>query len=248
MDIKKGIDIFVKAESPPGCGTGTSASVAVALIAALANYNQRELKRYEIAKLAHALETEELKLESGVQDQYAASYGGLNFMEIDYPSVNIIKIEINEKRIYELENQLILVYLSSRSSDKMHKAVIENFLHSNKSTLDSFEIMKNCAYEMRKAIFSDLDEIGQVINTNWEAQKNLHPLMVSPEIKKLEKIAKENGAIGFKCNGAGGGGSATILAGIGRAYKLNKEIIKSGFRILPCKLAFKGVSSFNKQN
>ncbi len=245
MEINSGLDIFVRTDAPPGCGTGTSASVAVALISALAQYSNKPLKKYEIAEIAHKLETEELKLESGVQDQFAATYGGVNFMEIDYPSVNIKNIVIDEKRIRELENQLILVYLSSRSSNVMHKAVIENYMNGQKDTIDSFEIMKNCAFEMKKSIQSaDIREIGNIMNKNWEAQKRLHTLMVNPKIELTEKIAFENGAIGFKCNGAGGGGSVIILAGTGNEFNLKKNLKKNGLVILPTKLDFTGVQTW----
>ena len=245
MDIKSGLDIFVRTDAPPGCGTGTSASVAVALISALAHYSDKPLKKHEIAEIAHKLETEELKLESGVQDQFAAAYGGINFMEIDYPTVKITNIEIDEKRICELESQLILVYLSSRSSNIMHKAVIENYMRAQKDTIESFEIMKNCAFEMKKAIQSaDIREMGEIMNKNWEAQKKLHTLMVNPKIELTEKITFENGAIGFKCNGAGGGGSVIILAGAGNENILKKKLKENGLVILPAKLDFEGVQTW----
>ncbi|MFX1350359.1 MAG: hypothetical protein ACFE92_16940, partial [Promethearchaeota archaeon] len=127
----------------------------------------------------------------------------------------------------------------------MHKAVIDNYKQGDKSTLKSLEIIKNCAYEMREAINSEnLDLIGGVMNKNWEAQKNLHPLMVNPIIKKVERIAKKFGAIGFKLNGAGGGGSATILAALGAQDKLKTKLKKLGFQILPIKLNFKGVQTW----
>ena len=166
MNIEKGLDINVSADAPPGCGTGTSASIAVTLISALSNYNQVDLTNYEIAQLAHKLETEELNLESGVQDQFAASYGGINFMEIDYPDVKTSSVKINDKRIRELESQLILVFLSSRSSSEMHKAVIENYKKKDPNTINSFDVMKNCAWEMKRAIKSDLTIMGEIMNKN----------------------------------------------------------------------------------
>jgi D-glycero-alpha-D-manno-heptose-7-phosphate kinase len=245
MEIKSGLNIYARADAPPGCGTGTSASIAVALVATLAYFTNKRLTRHKIAELAHKLETEELKLESGVQDQYAAAYGGINFMEIDYPSVKISKINVHEKRICELESQLILVYLSSRSSSEMHKAVIDNYQKGNEETIEAFKIMKNCAYEMNHAInSSNIEEIGEIMNQNWEAQKKLHPLMVNSVIGKTERIAKENGAIGFKCNGAGGGGSVTILAGIGNEIKIKKRLAENGLTVLPAKLNFKGVQTW----
>ncbi len=245
MNIENGLDIFVRADAPPGCGTGTSASVAVTLISALAIYKRLNMDQNSIAALAHKLETEELGLESGVQDQYAAAFGGINFMEIDYPKVKLTKIEIDENRILELENQFILVYFGSRSSSKMHKAVISNYKNRDETTINSFEIMRQCAYEMKSSINSEMDIIGEIINKNWEAQKSLHPLMINPIVSKAEKIAKSNGALGFKCNGAGGGGSATILAECGQEYKIKKKLIKNGYTILPCKLSFTGVRSYD---
>jgi len=245
MEIKKGLNIYVRTEAPPGCGTGTSASVAVALIAALTNVSEKHLKPEEIAILAHKLEVEELELESGVQDQYATAFGGINFMEISYPLVEISPIRINTEKICELESQLILVFLSSRSSSEMHKGVIENYNKGDTATHKSFEIIKNCAIDMKKAISTkDLTYMGDLMNKNWEAQKKLHKLMVNPIIERAEHIAMKNGAIGFKLNGAGGGGSASIIADIGKEYSLRRKLSDAGFQLLPVKLDFKGVHTW----
>lgn len=245
MNIEKGIDIYIRTEAPPGCGTGTSASVAVALIAALARFSRKNLIQREIAKLAHELEIDELKLESGIQDQYAAAFGGINFMEIDYPSVKTSQIKLDDDKICRLESQLILVYLSSRSSNEMHKAVITNYKNNDATTVNSLELIKDCAYEMKDAINSEsLGLMGKIMNKNWKAQKNLHPSMVNPIIKKIEKLVENHGAIGFKLNGAGGGGSATILAGIGSEDRLKRKLYKEGFQILPIKLNLKGVQTW----
>ncbi|MHA1985685.1 MAG: GHMP family kinase ATP-binding protein [Promethearchaeota archaeon] len=245
LGIRKGAKIFVRSEAPPGSGTGTSASVAVALITALAKFSDIKLKPEEVASLAHKLEVEELKLESGVQDQYAAAFGGINFMDISYPSVEVSPLPLSNEKICELESQLILVFLSSRSSSEMHKAVIENYKKSDKETLQSFEIIKNCARDMKKAIYSkDLTYMGDLMNKNWKAQKSLHSLMTNATIERAEHISISNGAIGFKLNGAGGGGSATILAAIGHEYTLKRKLIEGGYQILPAKLDFKGVQTW----
>ncbi|MFX1343717.1 MAG: hypothetical protein ACFFAI_01320 [Promethearchaeota archaeon] len=245
LKIRDGLDIYVRTEAPPGSGTGTSASVAVALITALNNLSNKEQNPLEIAKLAHKLEIEELRLESGVQDQYAAAFGGINFMEINYPEVKLIPLKIEKNLIFELENQMILVYLSKRSSSEMHRAVIENYKKGDTSTLKAFEVIKNCAYEMKKAIQSnDIIYIGDLMNKNWTAQKQLHNSMVNADIKEAERIAINNGALGFKVNGAGGGGSVSILADTGKEYVLKQELIESGFQILPVKLDFMGVQTW----
>ncbi|KKN28701.1 hypothetical protein LCGC14_0851590 [marine sediment metagenome] len=245
MNVKEGMDILVKSDVPPGCGTGTSASVAVALIAALARYLKINLEPDDIADLAHKLEVEELELESGVQDQYAAANGGINFMEIAYPSVKITPLNLNKKKISDIEDNMILVFLDSRSSSDMHKAVINNYKKGDNSTLTSFEIMKNCAYDMKKTLFSgDLLDIGRIMNRNWKAQKKLHNLMSNRIIEKAEKLANNNGALGFKLNGAGGGGSASILADKGKTSFLKKKLVQKGFQILPFKFDFLGVQTW----
>ncbi|MBY9019125.1 MAG: hypothetical protein KGD66_09880 [Candidatus Lokiarchaeota archaeon] len=244
MDINKGIDVLVRSDMPPGCGTGTSASVAVALISALCNFQGEEKDPSEIANLAHQIETDELKLESGVQDQYAAAHGGINFMEIDYPSVKITPINITKRRIYEYENQLILVYFGSRSSSEIHEAVIKKFKQNDEKVIKAFDTIKNCALEMKDSFKLTMEDIGEILSRNWEAQKLLHPLMTNTTIEKAEKIARNKGALGFKCNGAGGGGSATVLANPEDVYSLKKEYTRNGYTLLPCKLNFEGVYSF----
>jgi D-glycero-alpha-D-manno-heptose-7-phosphate kinase len=127
----------------------------------------------------------------------------------------------------------------------MHKAVIENYKKGDVLTLKSFEVIKTCARDMIKAIKSeDLTNMGELMNKNWEAQKSLHSLMTNPIIERAEKISIKNGALGFKLNGAGGGGSAAILSGIGNEYKLKRRLIESGYQILPMKLDFAGVQTW----
>ncbi len=244
MDINKGIDVLVRSDVPPGCGTGTSASVAVALISALCNLQGEEKDQSEIANLAHQIETDELKLESGVQDQYAAAHGGINFMEIDYPSVKITPINITKRRIYEYENQLILIYFGSRSSSEIHEAVIKKIKQNDEKVIKAFDTIKNCALEMKNSSKLTIEDIGEILSRNWESQKLLHPLMTNTTIENAEKIARNKGALGFKCNGAGGGGSATVLANPEDVYSLKKEYTRNGYTLLPFKINFEGVYSF----
>ena len=244
MKIEGGIDINIRSELPPGCGTGTSASVCVALIAALLTYLEEPIDPFQVAAIAHSVEIEELKLQSGVQDQYAAALGGINFMEISYPSVKVTNININKKRRFEIENSLILLLFGSRSSNEMHNAVIENYRKGDKVIEESLDILKNCAYKMKDAVTKNIEAMGEVMYQNWSAQKMLHPLMTNKSILKAEKITQRYNALGFKCNGAGGGGSATILANPDKILSLKNDLLKEGYKILPCKLSFDGVFSY----
>ncbi|HEC37790.1 MAG TPA: hypothetical protein ENI29_06105, partial [bacterium] len=87
-------------------------------------------------------------------------------------------------------------------------------------------------------------DIGRIMNRNWKAQKKLHNLMSNRIIEKAEKLANNNGALGFKLNGAGGGGSASILADKGKTSFLKKKLVQKGFQILPFKFDFLGVQTW----
>ncbi|MHA1791127.1 MAG: GHMP family kinase ATP-binding protein [Promethearchaeota archaeon] len=242
MEIEQGLDIFARSDAPPGCGTGTSASIAVALIGALSLLKGQYYVPHEVAELAHSLETDELGLESGVQDQYAAAFGGFNYMDIDYPRVKISRIDVKPEISWQLEQQMILVYLGSRSSSKMHEAVINNYQNGERGTLDAFDELRKYPKKIVQALRKgDMEAFGTIMNENWRVQKDLHELMVNPAIERLEKLASKEKALGFKVNGAGGGGSAVILSRLENVYSLKKEITKDGFTILPCKIDYSGM-------
>ncbi len=245
MGVASGMDIHVRADSPPGCGTGTSASVAVAMLGALARFTGKPMLAYQIAELAHALETEELGMESGVQDQYAAAFGGISFMEIDYPRVRISQLRIEERTACELEERMFVVYLASRSSSEMHKRVVENYRKGDKQVHAAFDELTASAYDMCDALTSgDLDRAGALMTRNWNAQLRLHEDMSTPAIEKLRSIAEEHGAVGFKVNGAGGGGSAVILSAAGREHELRSALLDNNAHLLPCKLNFHGLQTW----
>ncbi|MBD3188676.1 hypothetical protein GF325_17750 [Candidatus Bathyarchaeota archaeon] len=245
LGIELGMDIFARSDAPPGCGTGTSASIVVSLLGALSSMQHAYHVKHEIAEMAHELETRELDLESGVQDQYAASFGGFNYMEIQYPRVKISQIDVQPHFAWQLEQQMILVYLGSRSSSKIHEAVIKNFNAGDKTILEAFEILKECPREAVHSIHTNnLDQFGEIMNKNWNAQKQLHPEVTNDRIVELERIAMTHDALGFKVNGAGGGGSAVILSRIGEEYKLKSDILAHGFKLLPCKLNFSGLQTW----
>lgn len=245
MGLDAGVDIYVRADSPPGCGTGTSASVAVAMLGALARYSGVALLPYQVAELAHALETEELGMESGVQDQYAAAFGGICFMEIDYPRVRISQLRLEEKTACELEERMFVVYLGSRSSSEMHLRVVERYRKGDKKIHGAFDELTGAARDMVTALTSgDLDAAAGIMNRNWRAQLELHPQMSTPEIDNVQRIAFEHGAAGFKINGAGGGGSAIILSSPGREHELRSALSNNNIPLLPCKLNFNGLQTW----
>ena len=208
------IDIF--SEAPAGASTGTSAAVGVALIGALDLLTRGRLTPHEVARAAHRIETELLHQQSGVQDQLASAYGGINFIEIlEYPHAIVSPVHLPQSTLWELETRLSLVFLGqSHSSSKVHERVIEELAGAGPDS-EKLRLLRRTPVHARDALYAgDYGALGRAMIENTEAQANLHPDLVSPQHQAVIAIARRHGAIGWKVNGAGGdGGSVTLLSG-----------------------------------
>lgn len=210
------VQISIYSEAPAGCSTGTSAAVSVALLGALDQLTPGRLTPLEIAYAAHRIETEMLGQQSGVQDQLCSAFGGVNYIEMfNYPYAAVSPIFISNADWWELERRLALVFLGrSHSSSAVHEMVIRG-LEDAGPDCPKLEALRQAAVASRDAVYAgDFDALGRAMVTNTEAQRDLHPALVSAEAQQVIDIAREYGALGWKVNGAGGeGGSLTLLCG-----------------------------------
>lgn len=242
-----GVEALVWADVPPGCGVGSSAAVAVALVAALASLRDRPMALHEIAQVAQELETEELGLECGVQDQFASAYGGICFMEVEYPRAIVSPVPVRQQIVRELEERLLLVYTGqSRLSDQVHRHVIGGYESGDQSVRDAIETLTQTPYAMRDALVrGSFAEMAEALNANWEAQKALHPTITNELIEKTFEVARRHGAVAGKANGAGGGGSLTLLVEPGREWSVRRALSEiPELTLLPCRLCFDGVRTW----
>lgn len=242
-DIKRGVRIIVRSDAPPGSGLGSSAALGVATMAALSHYLRQNLLPYEIARESQALEVEELGLECGVQDQIASAYGGVNFMHITYPEARVFPVPLDPATLMELEDRFVLVYTGkSHFSSAMHEKVIGAYEAGERKTRAAFDTLASCAVRGKDALLAgELEAFGEAINDNWRAQKDLHPDITTPEVERLADRVMAAGAIGFKLNGAGGGGTATILCQRNRDHLVRRIVEDEGMQILPAKIDFTGL-------
>jgi D-glycero-alpha-D-manno-heptose-7-phosphate kinase len=210
------IQVTIFCEAPSGASTGTSAAVTVALIGALDCLTPGRLTPHEVAYTAHSIETEMLKQQCGIQDQLCSAYGGINYIEMfQYPHALVSQIQVPNPIWWELERRLALIYLGkSHRSSQVHEKVIR-YLEDAGPTAKQLEALRATAEPSRDALYAgDFVALGQAMIQNTEAQRDLHPDLISPHADRVVVIAQAHGALGWKVNGAGGdGGSLTILGG-----------------------------------
>jgi D-glycero-alpha-D-manno-heptose-7-phosphate kinase len=235
------VEISVFSAVPAGCGTGTSASVAVALLGGLAALRGEDLTQREAAYAAHRLEVEVLGAESGIQDQLCAAFGGISYLEIEpYPEATRHALPAWD----ELSPLLTLVFLgSAHDSWAVHRQVIEG---AGRHGAGVFSRLREAAEAARDAVAAqDLDAFGRAMIANTQAQKALHPGLVGVDAQRVIEMAAAHAALGWKINGAGGdGGSITLLSPTLEAKKELEEHVAdldARFKVLPIELSATGL-------
>ena len=244
------VEIRIASQVPPGCATGTSASTSVALIGALDALADRRRTPGEIAAIAHRIEAERLGLQSGVQDQLCAAFGGISYIEVQsYPDVvSRSPVALPAATWRTLEGRLLLLYVgSAHSSSDMHDRVIARLVEEGTES-PRLERLRQCACAARDAVAAgDLRRLGQLMVENTEAQEQLHEDLVSTAAHKAMDVAAGLGAAGWKVNGAGGeGGSLTILCSDDdreRRRELEAALLKADprFQLIPIRLCADGL-------
>jgi D-glycero-alpha-D-manno-heptose-7-phosphate kinase len=215
MPAAVAIEATITCEAPAGASTGTSAAVTVALCGALDRVRGGTLHRREIARLAHAIETDGLKQQSGIQDQICSAMGGVNDIEMTgYPDAEVRPLRLSDATRWELERRLALVFLGRghRSSD-VHERVIAHLSGLGPDCAD-LAALRKAACDARDALADgDFAGLGRAMRENTEGQRRLHPDLVCADADRVIAVAREHGAAGWKVNGAGGDGGSLTLVG-----------------------------------
>jgi D-glycero-alpha-D-manno-heptose-7-phosphate kinase len=243
------LDIRIHSETPAGSSTGTSASVCVALLGGLDRLTPEQHSLDEIVSLAHRVETEKLKLQSGIQDQICAAYGGVCFIRMErYPRSDTEKLDLGSQVRGEMDRRLCLIFLGEpHSSTALHEEVI-TLLAKKGTQFKMIEKMRMLAARGRDFLLEgDLDSYGQVMIQNNECQRSLHPELIPEEADLVIQAAKKYHAAGWKVNGAGGkGGSITILSSPEESLKrrMLEEIdtLGIGIKSIPVSLSHSGLT------
>ena len=248
------LQVTIYSEAPAGASTGTSASVAVALVGALDHLTPTRMTPHEVAYTAQSIETDMLHLQCGIQDQLCSAYGGINYIEMfKYPYASVSQLQVPNSNWWELERRLALIFLGkSHSSSQVHEKVIRQ-LENAGPHCKQLEDLRSSAEHSRDAVYAgDFQALGRAMVENTEAQGRLHPDLICPDAWKVIEIAKAHGALGWKVNGAGGeGGSITILSDalshVKRAMLREIEQENSLFQNIPIYLSRNGLRVWDRE-
>ncbi len=222
-------------DAPPGSGLGSSSTLVVALVVALAEYFGLALGEYETAHLAYEVERCDLALAGGKQDQYAAAFGGFNFMEFHRDDRVIVNpLRIKDWVLAELEASLLLYFTGvSRESARIIDEQARNTASGKQSSLDAMHRLKLEATQMKEALLKgDLPAFARTMQAGWEAKKEMASSISNPMIDAVEAVAAANGAIATKVSGAGGGGFMMFVCDPAERMRLSQALLAQGGSLL----------------
>jgi D-glycero-alpha-D-manno-heptose-7-phosphate kinase len=196
-------------DAPAGSGLGTSSTLVVAIIGAFTEWLRLPLGEYDIAHLAYEIEREDLRMAGGKQDQYAATFGGVNYMEFyEEGRVIVNPLRIKPEYIYELENNLLLYFTAtSRKSADIIEVQSKNVVEKNAQSIEAMHQLKEQSRMMKEALLrGKVHEIGAILDYGFRFKKQMAAGISNDRMDAIYDAALKAGATGGKISGAGGGG------------------------------------------
>src|ERR1051326_665264 len=209
MNCDIAVDLFLASEIPPGTGLGSSASVCVNILKTLSTYLQHPFSKYDLAERAFHIARHLLGKHVGKQDEYAAAFGGLNFITFHPDGGTLVEpIDLNPALLGELQRNLMLFFTgSAQHSWSILQEQESSTRNQAGGALEALHEVKALGLRMRTALQQgDLKEIGALLHEGWQAKRRISTKISTPHIDELYSLALKHGALGGKITGAGGGG------------------------------------------
>ncbi len=230
----KGMRISTFVDAPAGSGLGTSSTLVVAILGAFVEMLKLPLGDYDIAHLAYQIERNDLKLAGGKQDQYAATFGGVNFMEFyEQDKVIVNPLRIRPEYMNELENNLVLYFTAtSRESAKIINEQVKNVNNKNEKSIEAMHQLKEQAKMMKEALLKGkLSQFGEILDFGFQQKRKMADNISNSSIEEIYDAAKLAGATGGKISGAGGGGFMIFYCPGNHRYAVIESLLKFGGEI-----------------
>lgn len=240
--LTKGVEIVSLADIPAGTGLGSSSCYLVGLLNALRALMQKPVAPQELAEEACEIELDILKKPIGKQDQYMAAFGGITSLSIDRSGVvTVERPPLSTELVEELENNLLLFYThETRDATAILSRQDEATKRKSSNVSEYLQEIKDIGLEIRDEIVKgNLRRFGELMDVHWQTKKRLAQGITNPQIDAWYELARQNGAIGGKISGAGGGGFLMLYCE-GDKRRLRETMRKAGLRELNFRFEFEG--------
>lgn len=233
MEILDRLRVSTGSDCPPGSGMGSSSALVVAVIGCLRSWKAKAMEKKEIAEMAYLIERSDVGIPGGMQDQYAAAFGGFNLMKFEKTGVSVEPISLSKSVKNELEYRLLLCSTgTTRPSGGILGRQIKSYREKNPKVMEALHEIKKLTLELHhELIHGRVEEFGELLGNEWELKKKIDPAISNDEVDRLYHTALDSGAIGGKLLGAGGGGYLLLFAEDGSQKKISSAVIKAGSRV-----------------
>lgn len=243
----EGLQISTYVDAPAGSGLGTSSTLVVAILGAFVEMLKLPLGDYDIAQYAYDIERVDLQLAGGKQDQYAATFGGVNFMEfLSDDNVIVNPLRIRNEYLQELENNLVLFYTdTSRESAHIIEAQQQNVKDKNEKSIEAMHRLKEQAYQMKEALLKGkLNTIGEILDFGFRQKKQMADKISNPYLDSIYERAMQAGAAGGKISGAGGGGFMIFYCPANTRYQVIESLKEMNGTVMPYSFTHQGLQTW----
>jgi D-glycero-alpha-D-manno-heptose-7-phosphate kinase len=217
-----GFSMYLESDAPPGSGLGSSSSMVVTMVGLLKEHRSLPMTDYEVAHAAYSIERHDLGIKGGLQDQYAAAFGGFNFIEFQGDRVVVNPLRVSRQSQNELEHNLLLCYTGAT---RLSAGIIEDqtarYESSQEQTLAGLRKQKELALRLKDALLLHrFNDFGEMLHEAWTFKKKISPKISTPFIDEIYAEALKQGALGGKIMGAGGGGYMILYC----PYELKRRV------------------------
>jgi D-glycero-alpha-D-manno-heptose-7-phosphate kinase len=236
VGVEGGIDMSIASEAPAGSGLGGSSALVSAVVGGLAALADRRMTADELARVAYAIERDDLGITGGWQDQYAAAFGGFNLLEFGPDGVTVTPVDASADTLVRLQRDLNLCYTGGvRRNVGLIDAQIELYRQGREDTILGMKQLHEMAYAMRDAVVAgEPDRLGAMLGEAFESKKRMNPHIAEhTPVDSMLEAARSAGAAGGKICGAGGGGYVLVSAGNDARPAVTAELERLGGQLAP---------------
>ncbi len=242
-----GFDLFLHSSAPPGSGLGSSSAMMVTLIGLLKEFHNQPLTDYELAELAYTIERRDLGIKGGLQDQYAATFGGFNFLELEGDRVIVNPLRVRPDVVNELEHNMLLCYTgATRRGDNIIEDQTKRFEAGDVDALAGLRMQKELAVSMKNALLQGrLNDFGALMDSAWRHKKKMSDRISNVRLDEAYEEALRHGALGGKVTGAGGGGYMLFYTRFDRKHRVAEALAKLGLVATDFGFALEGLQTWS---